>query len=81
VTGGQGVVIGVGALAVAIATLAYLALPLARTDAAGMACQLTVPGNGTYSVEWTIVPYAHWECVSTPEGEEASTYDLGWWPS
>ena len=70
-----------GAIVIALALLAYLALPLLRTEAAGIACGLTVPGNGEYAVEWKVLPYAHWECVSTPEGGETSTYDLGWWPS
>jgi hypothetical protein len=70
----------VGAAAVAVAALAYLALPLVRTEAAGIACGLTVPGNGTYAVEWKPFPLAHWECTATPEGEQTRTTDLGWWP-
>jgi hypothetical protein len=81
VTGTRRVVITVGALAIAIATPAYLGLPLVRTEAAGMGCQVTMPGNGAYTVEWKLLPVAHWECIATPSGEPTRTIDLGWWPS
>ncbi len=74
------IVITVGAIAVALAALAYLVLPLARTEAAGITCGLTIPRNGTYTVEWKPFPPAHWECVATPTGEPTRTIDLGWWP-
>jgi hypothetical protein len=70
----------VGLMTVVLAALVYLALPVVRTEAAGIACGLTLPGNGAYTVEWRPLPFAHWECMSTPEGEPTRTIDLGWWP-
>jgi hypothetical protein len=61
------------------AVLVIGALPLVRTDAAGAACRGTLL-NGGYVVEWRLLPFPHWTCVTDSEDGRAET-SLGWWPS
>lgn len=74
-----GTLIAVGAIAVALAALVYMVLPLTRADAAGLACQMTMSGDGSYAVEWKPLPPARWDCIATPDGEPTRVIDLGWW--
>lgn len=69
------------AAVVACAALAYLVVPLLWHERAELACQTTIPGDGSYTTEWEPLPPAHWECVATPEGEPTRIIDLGWWPT
>ena len=66
---------------VVIAGVVYLALPLLWQERAELACQTTVPGDGSYTTEWRPLPPAHWECASTSDGDPARIFDLGWWPT
>lgn len=75
------VVVIVIAVVVALVALAYLVLPLLWHERAEVACQMTIPGDGGYTIEWKLLPPAHWECVAHPEGEPTRIIDLGWWPT
>jgi hypothetical protein len=79
-TSGRRVAVTVGAIAVALGATAYLTLPLIAHERAEVACQMRIPGDGSYTIEWKPLPPAHWECVATPEGEPTRIIDLGWWP-
>jgi hypothetical protein len=68
-----------GAILVVVVAI-YMALPLARSEAAHNACVRSLAGDGTASTEWVPAPPAHWVCRTTPEGSSAAVSDMGWWP-
>jgi hypothetical protein len=80
VKSGRTIATTVAAITVALGALGYSTVPLIAHERAEVACQMTIPANGSYTIEWKPIPPAHWECVATPEGEPTRTIDLGWWP-
>jgi len=69
------------AVAAVLAAVVYVAVPLSAWNRAELECQMTIPGDGSYTIEWKPLPPAHWGCVATPEGEPTRIIDLGWWPT